>query len=208
MIPKITFTYSTIYDEFHKKYLITYYKAYKDPRTKKNLKKYPSQKEIESYISKIEKLWIKDEKSILKAIEKVTGLKWKDKEIKVYVVGKCIAFADPVTMPVFKDKDDFIDTLTHELIHQIQKQTEDEKFDKWIKYVNKKYKNELKKTRSHIFLQAVHAKILLEIFGEKRLYKNVQKSIKEAYVKSWKIVEEEGYENIIEKFKKITDVNH
>lgn len=205
MIPKIEFRYSSIYDEFNKKYLETYYKAYKKPKTKILLKKYPSQKKLENYIKKIKPLWKNKEKKILTEIAKITGLKWREKKIRVYLVGKCIPFSDPLTMPPYKDKDEFIDTLTHELIHQIQMQADDKLWKKWWAYIKQNYGKELRKTKSHILLHAVHWEIYLRLFNKRHLEENIKKSSRnEPYRKAWEIVQKEGHENIIKKFKELT----
>jgi hypothetical protein len=60
--------------------------------------KSPSMKQIQNYIKKVEKLWRKHEKKILEELSKISGLKWKSKIIYCYVVGRCIAFSDPLTL--------------------------------------------------------------------------------------------------------------
>jgi hypothetical protein len=86
---------------------------------KRTLKATPSPRKILNYIKSVEKLWNKVGKKVLREISKVTSLKWKSKVIHCYVVGKCVPFSDPLTLPIYKEKDYFIDVLIHELIHQI-----------------------------------------------------------------------------------------
>ncbi len=198
MIPRIEFVYSWIYDELRRN----------DPIIAKKLKKinkeYPSPKKIKKYIEKIEKIWRNDEKIILKLISKITGLKWREKVIKCYVVGKGKCFSDPLTIRIFKNQLNFIDVLTHELIHQIQSQNAN-KWKKWRRHVDKKYKKEPEATKRHIFLHAVHWKLLLSLYNKKRLNKNIifHKDTKD-YKRAWEIVQKEGYQKIISKFTKIT----
>jgi hypothetical protein len=174
----------------------------KDPRTKKILDEYPSNKKIINFINKIRPLWEKDEKRILKEISKITGLKWKHKVVRVYLVGNCMPYSDPLTMYPYKNKTVFMDVLTHELIHQIQSQNS-EIFQKWVKYMKIKYKGEILKTKSHIFLHAVHKELYLNLFNKKRLEMNLKRSQKKAYKRAWEIVQDEGSENIIAKFNEI-----
>lgn len=203
MIPKIVFRNSWIYDSFWKRDLKIYYKAYKDPRTKKILDNYPSPKKLDNYIRKTEKLWRKDEKRVLLKISKIMGLKWKENKIRVYVVGKCGPFSDPLTMCLYKNLNDFIDVLVHELIHQIQMQN-GSIMKKWWRYVEKLYKKEPKITIRHVLLHAIHKKIYLDLFDEKRLKRNLKRSVKDSYKRAWQIVEEESHEKIIKKFKELT----
>jgi len=201
MIPEIEFRYSWFYDN-----LFRNSKDIKELLKKKNLnrkakKKYPTMKKVIKYRNEVWLIWKKHEKEILKAIQKVSSLKWKEKKIKVYFVGFHRPFSDPLTMPIYANKNYFIDILTHELIHKIQNQNI-HLWKKWKKEVNKKYSKESDTTKNHIFLHAVHWKILLDLFGEKRLKYIFRRSEKfPDYKRSWEIVEKEGYENIIKKFK-------
>lgn len=188
MIPKVIFRYSWIYDEIWKK----------------GKRKHTSEKKILNYIKSIEKIWRKYEKSILKELSKITGLKWKETKINCYVVGRCIPFSDPLTMPVYKNKDYFIDVLIHELIHNlfIQKGNYKKSRKAW-NYIFRKYKTETKKTKIHIPLHAFHSHIYFKFFNKKRLERDKKfiKHLKD-YRRSWKMVEKEGYENIIKEFRK------
>jgi len=203
MIPKIEFNYSGQYNELFKNYLGLKYKLSKNHELKKILDNYPTENKILSYIKMIGKYWKNEEKEILNSIEKITGLKWRE-DIKVYMVGKCIPFSKPLTMCIDFSKLDFRDTLTHELIHVIQSQNKPI-YKKWNDYVTKNYPKEDIITRNHIFLHAVHKNIYLSLFNKKRLMKNIQKSShNEPYKIAWEIVEKEGCENIIKKFKELT----
>ena len=199
MILKIKFVYSSIYDRRYRE----------SPRIQKILKdkdkSYPSIKKITNYVKSIEELWKKQDNKILREIEKVTGLKWKEKEIKCYVIGFGRCFSDPLTMKLFENKNDFIDILTHELIHQIQFQNS-KKTREWFKlYLKNNYKKESHSTKSHISVHAIHKKIFLNLFNKKRFERqiNFHKKFPD-YKKAWEIVEKEGYENIIKKFKELT----
>lgn len=195
MTPKIIFRYSFIYDGL----LSTGFKFLK----------YPSDKKIEEildYIKKIEKIWRKDESKLLKEFSKITELKWKEKQIYCYVVGKCIPFSDPLTIPIYnKYPNLFIDTLIHELIHQIFIQSFRKSKKAW-KYIDSKYKKENKKTRIHIPLYAISSHIYLKFYNKNKL-KEIIKSAKyfsdaENYMRAWEIVQKEGYQNIINEFRK------
>jgi len=202
MIPKIIFRYSQVHDKLKKDHLRLYYKVKKDPRTKKLLENYPSRRKIRNYIKRIEPHWKKDEKKILKEISKITGLKWKEKQIKVYIIGSGTPYSDPLTMKLYSNQNDFVDTLTHELIHQIQSQNFKD-YKKWALYLKKTYKNEVILTKRHILLHAVHKELYLNIFNEKRLKRNINRSSIQSYKRAWEIVESEGQKSIINKFKKI-----
>ena len=196
MIPEIEFRYSEVYNNmYHENY------------TKKDEEKwgkYPSSKKIHSMLKNREKVWNKHGKKILNEIEKISGFKWKEKKIICYIVGKTLPFSDPLTMSLENNNIEFIDTLTHELIHQVQIQNED-KFNKaWKGYIVKNFKKENYNCKTHIFLHAIHKEIFLKLFEEKRLEKEIELSKKfpVGYYRSWQIVNKKGHENIIKDFKK------
>jgi hypothetical protein len=197
MIPKIRFRYSDIYDVRYRN----------NPRIQETLKKqgktYPSEKRILNYISQIKKEWEKIEKKILTELEKVSGLRWKEKKIICYCIGQGIPFSDPLTMPVSRPKTYFIDTLIHELIHQLMTQENNLNKSKnaWS-YFFKKYKKEEYNTIIHIPLHAIHSHIFHKFFSQKRLnhdYKYIKRL--PAYKRSWDTVKKEGYQNIIKEFR-------
>lgn len=200
MIPKIEFRYSGIYDKRYRESL----------SINENLKKmnlvYPSVNKIKNYIVKVEKIWKKEGKRILSEISKIVGLAWKEQKIIVYVLGVGRAFSDPVTVSILRygNKNDFIDSVTHELIHQIESQNA-EKFRKWEKkFLLKKYRNESITTKNHILLHAVHKEIFLKVYGRKRLNRQIKSHSKyPGYKRAWEIVEEEGEDNIIKDFHEV-----
>ena len=169
MIPKVVFTYSWIYDQNWSIWIKTYKISDKSP--------YPSYRTIQSYIENVEKMWRKHEKKILLELSKVTGLKWKSKYILCYVVGKCVPFSKPLTMPIYrKNPHRFIDILIHELIHQLFTQRgNSEKTKKAWEYFYKKHKKYPRKTKIHIPLHAIHSHIYLKFFGEKRLQEGIKR---------------------------------
>lgn len=196
MIPKVEFRYSWIYDENWKKWI----KVYKNRKIDRNL----SIQYIWKYIKAIKKLWGRKEKRILQELSKVSGLKWKSRSIYCYVVSNCVPFSDPLTLHIYNKKDQFIDTLIHELIHELFTQHDNiEKSKGAWNYIYKKYNNESHTTKIHIPLHAIHSYIYLKFFGKKRLKRDIEEiSFLPDYKKSWKIVQRDGYKNIINEFRK------
>ena len=200
MIPEIEFRYSNIYDDSYRNYL------WVQKRLKKEKRKYPSHREILNYIKKIEEVWDKIEKNVLKELSNISGLKWKEKKIICYVVGYANPFSDPLTIPIYiKDYDYFIDILIHELIHQIFTQEGNlDKSKKSWNYLFKKYKKETWNTKIHIPLHAIHSQIYLKFFNKNRMQKDISyvSGFKD-YKRSWEIVLKETPDKIIKDFKRI-----
>jgi hypothetical protein len=201
MIPEIEFIYSFIYDGA---FMTVKYKKWPE-YSKAEIKKF--KKDMNKYLKDLEKMWKKEGRQILQKIQTVSGFSWKEKKIKVYIVSEIPhSFSDPLTLNFKYRKDMKIsrDVLTHELLHQIQIQNE-KKINKYYDQIYKNYKKELRVTKSHIFVHAAHKKIYLELSGEDRLKIDIKKCQKwPGYKRAWEIVEEEGYENILNEFKKLT----
>lgn len=194
MIPKVEFRYSEVYDRMYRE--STDMQSY----LKKKKRKYPSREKILNYANKVEKLWKKYEKQIFTEISKTMKLSWKEKKILCYIIGCGRPFSDPLTIRVYEKKGTFIDTLTHELIHQIQIQNS-KKYLKWHRYVLKHYPKEERITKTHILLSAVHWKVLEKLFGKKRVREEIKKHCKDTgYRRAWEIVEKEGADKIIKIF--------
>jgi len=200
MIPEINFRYSEPYDNrFRENPLII-------SSLKKLGKTYPTTDKVRDYVKEIKQYWKTYNSKLLREIEKVTGLKWNEKVVKCYIVGRCRPFSDPLTIGMHKNNEDFRDTLIHELIHQIQIQNRD-KTRNWWNYLDKRYSKEKKLTKNHIFLHAILEKIYLDNFDESRLEHDKEKCSKDPdYSKAWKIVEKEGADNVIKKFREVCKI--
>ncbi len=196
-VPKIEFRYSEIYDYSLK----TWTKS-----NKKNSARHYSELKILKYSNSVEKLWRKYEIKILRELSKITGLSWKEKRIVCYIVGNCIPFSDPLTLPIYKNKNDFIDCLVHELIHRLFTQKGNyEKSKKAWSYIFRKYKKERYNTIIHIPVHAVHSHIYIKFFGKNRMKRDKKNiSFLKEYKRSWETVEKEDYGNITGKFKNLT----
>ena len=185
MIPKVEFRYSMVYDRIWMK---------GEPKSREFMLK---------YINDVAKLWRKKENKILYEMQKITGLKWKEKRIICYVNSRGRSFSEPLTVIYNKDKNDFVDTLTHEMIHQIQIQGA-KNFPEWVGYLKRKYPNGNPIFLRHILLHAVHKRLFLELFDKKRLNREIKSHQPYPdYKRAWDVVEEEGYENIIKDFKRV-----
>ncbi len=161
--------------------------------------KMPSGKSLGAHVRKLEQEWLKNGGNVLKEIARVTKLNWREKEIVCYITAGVIPYSDPLTLNLRSD----IDTLTHELIHRILSEPENWKRIKtnWMRLM-KKYRNEAQKTKTHIVVHAIHAAILKKLFGEQRL-KREKKAVHDSkYIRSWAIVDADGYGNIVKELTK------
>ncbi len=206
--PKIIFRYSFIYDLFWREVWLE--------RNKKIKNHLFSKKKILNYIKKVERLWKKDEKKILRELSRISSLNWQEKIINCYIISIGISFSEPLTMsltmpskkglPKNIKEDYFIDILIHELIHRLLNQEcNSKKFWKAYKFFQKKYSKDDWNTILHVMVFAIYWQIYLKLFNEKRLKQEIKTSSSfpdPSYRKAWQIVEKEGYQNIIKEFQK------
>ena len=208
-VPRIGFTCSGIYDRQFAGLIKSYGKQRQD-RVERwfaalGSKGYPSSTKILKYLDIIKPLWHEHGNGILRELARATGLRWKAKEIPCYVVGRCIPFSDPLTMPAFeKCPDYFIDILTHELIHQLFNQEGNQsRTQRARKYFDEKFKTESTITRIHIPIHALHAHVFLKFFDQARLRREVDlMRFFPNYMRSWRIVQRSGHQRIIQDFVK------
>ena len=202
MIPKINFKWSFIYqEEIHL------------PKSAK-YKREVSEKFVKSFIEKISDKWDELGAEILKYMETITNLKWKNSEINCYVleVSPFGPISDPLTIDInlfdngniySLSVNRFIDMLVHELIHNLFIQNEDEIIDNYFDNLVKEYKEEDWNTAIHIPVHAIHKEIFMKFFDKKRLDEEINMcSYYPAYAKAWEIVMKKGSKKIIDDMKK------
>ena len=170
----------------------------------------PTQEEISKRIDNYKKEWSKHELKIVKGICGVLDLKFKRNIIDIYIVsGNSRQLSSPIVIKSGFSPDEFVDSLTHELIHAL---FEDNGTKIPISILEEMFPNETSTVRNHVVVHAVLKYIYMDILkDEKRLERNIENSRKHStndYLRAWEIVEKEGYIEIIKKFKnKITAGN-
>jgi hypothetical protein len=195
--PKIELRYSGVYDEKYRN----------NGSVQSHLAKideaYPTPDQVVAYKKSVEKDWKKEGTKILNQISKLTRLTWKEEKIVCYVIGFGRPFSDPLTLPIYKkSKRKFIDTLTHELIHQIQEQNS-LKTEKWLKECLKEYGREDILTINQILTLAVHWKIFEKLYSKAALRNEMKRyENSPSYRRAWEIVKEETPDKILKSFYK------
>lgn len=164
------------------------------------------QKIVDSYVE----AWRPKEVLIINSMQDILGLHFKHNIIDVYIAPWFAAFSDPVIIGIKSTPDEFIDTLTHELLHRLltidnTKLDLNEKGDtltvEWSKLFGE---NHSWNTLIHIPVYAVLKSIYVDVLKDiKRLDRDIQNHQKyEDYKKAWDYVEKNDYKEIISKLKK------
>ena len=164
----------------------------------------PTETEAKERVKKYKEEWAKYENKILDGICKSLGLNFSQNIIDVRIVsGNDRQFSNPVVIKSGFEPDEFIESLSHELIHRLFSDNVQNVVAGKIFLEMFPDKNEL--ARNHIITYATLKFIYLDILKEKeRLAKNIERSSKSSfpkYSRAWKIVEEKGYGELINDFK-------
>jgi hypothetical protein len=155
--------------------------------------------------------WQPFEHIILKGMQNVTGLSFRQNMIDVYVAPWFSAFSDPLVIGVTYQPDVFIDTLTHELIHRLLSDNTTIPFGTELKTHNDITlygEGHNFKTLIHISVHAVHKAIYLDILdAPERLTTDIDGVKQETswdasdYVKAWEYVDTHDNHHIIHNLK-------
>lgn len=163
----------------------------------------PTQEEIFKKIEDYKNEWSEHEARILKSMCAILGLEFKRNAIDVYIVsGNPRQLSAPIVIKSGFTPDEFVDSLTHELIHAL---FGDNGKIVPISIWDEMFPGETKLVKSHAVVHSVLKYIYLDVLkDDKRLEKNIAGSKKHDtndYFRAWEIVDEKGYTEIIKKFK-------
>ena len=184
IIPKIVFRQSWLYDEALRR---------------KQGSVAPSKTTFKKKLDQLEKIWANHGPKTLLEITRLTKLKWQEQEIVCYLTYGVAPFSDPLTTVLRKDTTYMFDEIVHELIHRLLLGYEKSPvFIRNYERLMKRWGNEPINTRIHNPVHAIHMHVFKKLFGERRLNReiNFMRKYKD-YARSWQIVKEEGYKNII-----------
>ena len=164
----------------------------------------PTEIEVKERVKKYKEEWAKYEKKILEGVCEMLGLNFNQNIIDVHIVsGNDRQFSNPVVIKSGFEPDEFIESLSHELIHRLFSDNVQNVVAGKIFLEMFPDKNEL--ARNHIITYATLKFIYLDILKDKeRLAKNIERSSKSSfleYSRAWEIVEEKGYGELINDFK-------
>ena len=195
-MPKIRIKYNRFLDPIFKAYIKS------NPKWKDWVE--PTEIEVKERVKKYKEEWAKYEKKIIEGICEALGLNFSQNIIDVHIVsGNDRQFSNPVVIKSGLKPDEFIESLSHELIHRLFSDNVQNVVAGKIFLEMFPDENEL--ARNHIITHAVLKFIYLDVLKEKeRLAKNIERSSKSSfpeYPRAWKIVEEKGYRELINYFK-------
>lgn len=164
------------------------------------------QKIVESY--RLE--WQKYEAKILQYVVDTLGVEFYKDVIDVYIAPWFHAFSDPLVIGVIHTPDEFVDQLTHELLHVILTDNECKSIDSKGSQVGDEWRDLFGNTHSfttliHIPVHALQESIYLNVFKDSKRKGRELKALRtnkaKDYLYAWDYVQTEGYQEIIRKLK-------
>ncbi len=163
----------------------------------------PTEDEVKKRVEEFEAAWKPREEKILRGLTEALGLDFYQNTIDVFIVsGLRGGFSTPMVTSSAPEPDRFIDILTHELTHRLITDST-KKID--YRRISKEQFPDVKEmlVLNHIFVHAVHKKIYLEVLNEPYRYERDLARCENfpAYKEAWRIVNELGYQNIIDSFR-------
>lgn len=156
--------------------------------------------------------WKPKEPQILILMQDCLGVAFYKKVIDVHIAANILPKSQPLIISMQDTPDQFIDTLTHELIHvlltdnsKLSLQGANRDFQISNVWQNMFNSEQDLSTLSHIPVFAVFKKIMLDVHQDSSRIDRDKEMLKKfgstSYLKSWDYVEKVGYEEIIEKLK-------
>ena len=160
--------------------------------------------------AKVQKVWDVHSGRILPAMAKTSGLRWKRKEIRAYVVSSVrYPFSEPLTLWIGvkgENMDGQVTSLVHELSHTLFDDNEETLGNYWKK-LKASLKGETASTIVHVPVHGLMVETFQTVFGDdsERYLKQerwwerskANPDMKGSYARSWDIVKEEGAANVM-----------
>ncbi len=164
-----------------------------------------SSETLQERIGQYKEAWSQYETQILEAIHRITDLQFTSSRIDVHVIKNFWRpFSRPLVISAKCDPDEFIDVLTHELIHMLFVQNA-AKIDVVQAWSDMYPDIQEQKIRSHVVLHAIHKIIYFDElkapYRYERNYTRNTTSGSGGYVAAWDRVAKDGHKETIEKFK-------
>lgn len=165
----------------------------------------PSMEACEEWTENYRQAWAEYEEKILRGITEALGVQFRQPIIDAHTAPGIRAMSDPLILNFMFYPDQFVDSLTHELIHVLL--TDNDKYSlkdtvattrldtAWTKM----FGTHDFETLVHIPVHALHKYIYLDVLNEPDRLERDKKTAAEdpAYVRAWEYVENHNYHELI-----------
>jgi hypothetical protein len=195
-MPKIDVKYARFLDPVFKAYVAS------DPRWKDVV--VPTEDEVKEHIARYREAWDQVGPRMLEGACDVLGLSFDRPVIDVYVVSlNPRSFSDPIVIKSGHEPREFPSVLMHEFLHRLFSINIDRVYKEIF---SEMFPNETTTTQNHVVVHAVLKYLYLDVLHDEVMFAAHKERSKthptSDYARAWEIVDEQGYKNIIESFKK------
>lgn len=161
--------------------------------------KMPDDSVYEAKIDALKKAWSEWGPRVLEQLALITKMPWEEADIRCYIVsGTKASFSHPLTLKLYDTDEQMFDTFVHELIHRL---LNTKSGPATIRDARKKfmepYEDETKVVKNHIILHALHAELIVNLWGQNRLDRVLALVHSRDYIRAWDIVKELGRKEIL-----------
>jgi len=163
--------------------------------------------QMESVVTSYKGAWQPFEHKVLSAMTELLGVSFRQNIIDVYIAPWFGAMSDPMILGAKFKPDEFIDTLTHELIHRLLTDNtalaeDTDILEIWRKLFGSEHSFvTLVHIPVHAVLKAIYYDVLTEPMRHERDISDCKKWNATEYVKSWEYVDSHNYKQIISRLK-------
>lgn len=169
-------------------------------------------KEMKKIVSAYKKAWAPYEKKIMQGMCELYDLQFKQNTIDVFIAPWFSAFSNPMVIGVKYTPDEFIDTLTHEMLHRLltDNTSNEVKIQEWQKlFRGVSGFSALVHIPVHAALKAIYLDVLKD---PSRLKRDIESCKKYdwggPYSEAWEYVEKHGYKEINRKLRELYKKNN
>lgn len=169
--------------------------------------------EMADIVAAYKKEWAKHEKKVLGTLESQLGVTFRKNIIDVYIAPWFYAFSDPLVMGITFSPEEFVDQLTHELIHILLTDNTKKSIDSLNTQVGDEWskvfgKNHSFTTLIHIPVHALHREVYKALYKDEAEARELSERRKLSennasdYLKAWQYVDEHTEDVIIDMVKR------
>ena len=158
--------------------------------------------EYEEITRKYQKAWNPYEQKVLTGMCSVLDLTFRQNIIDVYIAPWFAAFSDPMTIGVRYKPNEFVNTLTHQLLHRLLTDNNESAYDtpyaaRWKKLFGKEVSWN---TLVHIPVHAAMQAVFEDVLDEPQRTADDKKLCAEwpAYAAAWEYVDGHSYQRVID----------
>jgi hypothetical protein len=170
--------------------------------------------------AKIQKEWDAHSGRILPEMTRISGLRWKRKEIRAYVVSSVrYPFSEPLTLWIGEKRENLdgqVTSMVHELAHTLFDDNDKMLAGYW-KRLRASLAGETDSTIVHVPVHGLMVETFRAVFGndcerylkQERWWERSKANpdMKESYSRSWNIVKEEGAAKVMKRLFDARDVS-